>query len=73
MLLFRLIPILVNGMKYSEIDIILLKVRYEPDEVVTVDPAFYTRTDVNTEISLFHPGRDPRDSFTQTLIESLLH
>lgn len=27
MLLFRLIPILVNGMKYSEIDIILLKVR----------------------------------------------
>lgn len=29
MLLFRLIPILVNGMKYSEIDIILLKVRYE--------------------------------------------
>lgn len=24
--LFRLIPILVNGMKYSEIDIILLKV-----------------------------------------------
>lgn len=29
MLLFRLIPILVNGMKYSEIDIILLKVRYQ--------------------------------------------
>lgn len=35
MLLFRLIPILVNGMKYSEIDIILLKVSYElhtPDQ-----------------------------------------
>lgn len=29
MLVFRLIPILVNGMKYSEIDIILLKVRHE--------------------------------------------
>lgn len=39
MLLFRLIPILVNGMKYSEIDIILLKVRYElhtSAQIVTV-------------------------------------
>lgn len=25
--LYRLIPVLVNGMKYSDIDIILLKVR----------------------------------------------
>lgn len=55
MLLFRLIPILVNGMKYSEIDIILLKVRYElhqSDHIVTV-LAFYTRTNVNTEVCFF--------------------
>ena len=31
--LYRLIPVLVNGMKYSDIDIILLKVRkLFPDE-----------------------------------------
>lgn len=56
MLLFRLIPILVNGMKYSEIDIILLKVRSElhaPDE--TVFSAFYTRLNGNTEAFFFHP------------------
>lgn len=53
--LFRLIPILVNGMKYSEIDIILLKVRYElhqSDHIVTV-VGFYTRTNVNTEVCFF--------------------
>lgn len=53
--LFRLIPILVNGMKYSEIDIILLKVRYElhqSDHIVTV-VSFYTRTNVNTEVCFF--------------------
>lgn len=45
MLLFRLIPILVNGMKYSEIDIILLKVRYElhtSAQIITVVAAFCT-------------------------------
>lgn len=31
-LFYRLIPILVNGMKYSEIDIILLKVSKPPDK-----------------------------------------
>lgn len=57
MLLFRLIPILVNGMKYSEIDIILLKVRYElhtSAQIVTVVAAFYTCTDVNAEVCLFY-------------------
>ncbi|KAJ8283450.1 hypothetical protein COCON_G00023000 [Conger conger] len=34
--LVQLIPILVNGMKYSEIDIILLKGDVEEDETVTV-------------------------------------
>lgn len=54
MLLFRLIPILVNGMKYSEIDIILLKVRSElhaPDE--TVFSAFYTPPNGNTGAFFF--------------------
>lgn len=44
--MIRLIPVLVNGMKYSEIDIILLKGDVEeddmiPDNVQDIKPRFH--------------------------------
>lgn len=63
-LLFRLIPILVNGMKYSEIDIILLKVSNDlrtPDPAATLFSAFYTRTN-----GIFSSGFKPEDSCTNS-------
>jgi len=38
---YRLIPILVNGMKYSEIDIILLKVSHVPSFLYSIFVCFF--------------------------------
>ncbi|NXS99223.1 TNPO2 protein, partial [Jacana jacana] len=61
-LLCRLIPILVNGMKYSEIDIILLKGDVEEDEAIPdseqdIKPRFHkSRT-----VTLQHEEERPQD------------
>ncbi|NXN49246.1 TNPO2 protein, partial [Rynchops niger] len=59
---YRLIPILVNGMKYSEIDIILLKGDVEEDEAIPdseqdIKPRFHkSRT-----VTLQHEEERPQD------------